>query len=126
MLRFIIRILGNALAISLAAYFVQGFSFPRNWKLLLLAGLVLALFNAVIKPILKLISFPLIIVTFGLFSLVINTGLLWLLAQVFTELKIVGFWAYFWATIIICLINWIIGGLTKKKSQRKAKPELPR
>jgi len=117
MLRFIVRILGNALAISLAAYFVQGFNFPKDWKLLLLAGFVLALFNAVLRPILKIISFPLIIVTFGLFSLVINIGLLWLLAQFFTELKIIGFWAYFWATIIISLTNWLVASLTKKKTK---------
>ncbi len=115
MLRFIVRILGNALAISLAVYFVKGFSFPKDWKLLLLAGLILALFNAVLKPILRLISAPLIILTLGLFTLVINAALLWLLAQFLPELKIMGFWAYFWGTIIVSLINWIVAALTKKK-----------
>lgn len=115
MLRFIVRILGNALAISLTAYFVKGFSFSKDWKLLLLAGLILALFNAILKPILKLISAPLIILTLGLFTLVINMALLWLLTQFLPELKIVGFWAYFWGTIIISLINWVVAGLTKKK-----------
>jgi len=117
MLRFIVRILGNALAVSLATFFVKGFDFPKDWKLLLLAGLILALFNAVLKPILKLISAPLIILTLGLFSLVINAALLWLLAQFLPELKIVGFWAYFWGTLIISLINWVVAGLTKKKSK---------
>lgn len=115
MLRFIVRILGNALAISLAAFFVKGFDFPKNWKLLLLAGLILALFNAILKPILKLVSTPLMILTLGFFSLVINMGLLWLLTQFLPELKIVGFWAYFWGTVIISLINWLVAGLTKKK-----------
>jgi len=99
----------------LAAFFVKGFSFPKDWKLLLLAGLILALFNAILKPILKLISAPLIILSLGLFSLIINMGLLWLLAQFLSELKIENFWAYFWGTIIISLINWIVAGLTKKR-----------
>ena len=115
MLRFIVRILGNTLAISLAAYYVKGFSFPKDWKLVLLAGLILALFNAILKPILKLISAPFIIVTLGLFTLVINMALLWLLTQFLPELKIVGFWAYFWGVIIISFINLVVGILTKKR-----------
>jgi len=119
MLRFLVRILGNALAISIASYFVQNFSFPRDWTLLLLAGLILALFNAILKPILKLISLPLIIVSLGLFSLLINAVLLWLLAQFLPELKIVGFWAYFWGVLIISVMNWLIGALTKKRPKKE-------
>ncbi len=115
MLRFLVRILGNALAISVAAYFVPNFYFPRDWKLLLLAGLILALFNAILKPLLKLISLPLIIISLGLFSLIINAALLWLLAQFLPELKIIGFWAYFWGTLIIVLMNLIVSLLTKKR-----------
>ncbi len=119
MLRFLVRILGNALAISIASYFVPNFSFPRDWKLLLLAGLILALFNAILKPLLKLISFPLIIISLGLFSLIINAALLWLLSLFLPELKIIGFWAYFWGTLIISLINWLVVALTKKRAKKE-------
>ena len=118
MMRFIVRILANALAIYLAAYFVVGFDFPhqlQDWKLLLLAGLILAIFNAILKPILKLISTPFIIITLGLFTIVINIGLLWLLSQFLPELAIVGFWAYLWGTVIISLVNWIVEPFIKKK-----------
>jgi len=117
MLRFTVRILGNALAISLAAFFVQGFSFTKDWMILLLAGLILALFNSILKPILKLISAPLIILTLGLFTLVINMGLLWLMTLFFPQLQIQGFWAYFWGTIIVSTINWVVGALTKKRAK---------
>ncbi len=117
MLRLIVRILGNALAIYLAAYFVPGVSLTDSWKILLLAGFILALFNIILKPIIKLISTPLIILTLGLFSLVINMGLLWLLTQFLPDIKITGFWAYVWSTLIITLINWIIAGLTRKKAK---------
>lgn len=116
-MRFIVRILGNALAIFLAAYFIPNFHFPNDWKLLFLAGLILALFNAILKPILKLISAPLIILTFGLFSLAINLGLLWLLTLFLSELEITGFWAYFWGTIFITAINWLVAGLIKKQKK---------
>jgi len=117
--RFIVRILGNALAIYLAAYFVQGFDFPFNWKLLLLAGLVLAIFNAVLRPILKLISLPLIILSFGLFTIVINIIILWLLTRFMPELQINGLWAYFWGTTIISVVNWLIAWLTKPKAKNQ-------
>jgi len=116
-MRFLIRILANALAIYLAAYFVVGFDFPhqlQDWKLLLLAGLILAIFNAILKPILKLLSAPLIILTLGLFTLVINIALLWLLSQILPELTISSLWAYLWGTIIISLINWIVEPFIKK------------
>jgi len=119
-MRFLVRILANALAIYLAAYFVVGFDFPhqaQDWKLLLLAGLILAVFNAILKPILKLISFPFIILTLGLFTIVINMALLWLLSQFIPELMIAGFWAYFWGTVIISVINWIIELFIRKKKE---------
>ena len=120
MMRFLVRILANALAIYLAAYFVIGFDFPhqaQDWKLLLLAGLILALFNAILKPIIKLVSFPLIILSLGLFTLIINIALLWLLSQFIPQLTISGFWAYFWGTLIISLINWVVELFIKKKKE---------
>ena len=119
MIRFLVRILANALAIYLAAYFVLNFNFPirlpQDWKLLLLAGFILAVLNTIIRPILKLISAPLIILTLGLFSIVINMATLWLLTQFVPEITIYGLWAYFWATIIISLTNLIVGFFIKKK-----------
>lgn len=116
MLKFIVRILGNALAVFLAAHFVVNFTFPiDNWKLLLLAGLVLAIFNAVLKPILKFISSPLIILTLGLFTLVINGLITWLLTKFIPELKISTTAAYFWGVMIISAVNWLIGLFLKNK-----------
>lgn len=119
-MRFLVRILANALAIYLAAYFVVGFDFPhqtQDWKLLLLAGLILAIFNAILKPILKLISFPFIILTLGLFTIIINMALLWLLSQFLPELVISGFWPYFWGTVIVSVINWIVELFIRKKKE---------
>jgi len=123
MIRFLVRILANALAIYLAAYFVLNFTFPirlpQDWKLLILAGFILAVLNTIIRPILKLISAPLMILTLGLFSVVINMVTLWLLTQFIPEITINGIWAYFWATIIISLTNWIVGFFIKKNPTPK-------
>jgi len=118
-MRFLIRILGNALAIYLAAYFVKNFNFSGDWLMLLLTGLVLAVFNGILKPVLKFISAPLIVLTLGLFSLVINIIILWLLTQFIDDLQITGFWAYFWGTVIISLVNMAIASFIKKPKQKE-------
>ncbi len=120
-MRFVVRILGNALALYLCANFLDNFFFPENWFALFLAGFVLALFNAVLKPFLKFVSAPLIFLTFGLFTIFINIFLLWLLTKFISELQIEGFWAYFWGTIIISLVNWLLSPLLKKK---KSEPNI--
>lgn len=113
-IRLLVRILANALAIYLAAYFVQGFYFPHDWRPLLLGGVILALLNGLLKPILKFLSAPLMYLTLGAFPLVINIGILWLLQYFVTDLKIEGFWAYFWSIIIITLVNWLFDLIIKK------------
>ncbi|KKS69520.1 MAG: hypothetical protein UV40_C0021G0021 [Parcubacteria group bacterium GW2011_GWA1_42_7] len=116
-MRFIIRILGNVLAIYIAANFIDNFTAPKDWKPLLLAGLILALFNAVLKPFLKLISAPIIVITFGLFTFLINIFLLWLLTLIITELKISGVWTYLIGTLIIGLTNWAVEAIMGKKKE---------
>lgn len=108
-MKFFVQILTNALAIILSAYLIPGFIFTGNPLTLLLAGLILGLINFFLKPILKFISAPLIIVTLGLFIIIINIFLLWLLDYLVMELTIVGFWAYFWGTIVIGLVNIAFG-----------------
>jgi len=114
-MRFILQIITNGLAIFLAAYLVPGFAFEGDILTLAIAGLILGLINAFVKPILKLVSFPLLILSLGLFSLVINMALLWLLEYFVTELTITGLWSYFWGSLIISLVNLIFSREEKKK-----------
>ncbi len=113
-MRLIIRILANSLAIYLAAYLLPGVGLSGGWKTLLIAGIVLSLINAVIKPILKLVSLPLIIITLGFFSLVINIIAIWLLTKFIPQFSISGIWAFVLTTFIVGIINWIVSWLTKK------------
>jgi len=115
MMRFIVRILANSLAIYLAAYFgIISLTGRGDWKTLLLAGFILAFINTFIRPILKLISLPLIILTFGLFCTVINIFTIWLLTAIMPEISISGFWAFFWTVLIISVVNSLFYWLTKK------------
>ena len=116
-MRFIVQILTNGLAIFLADYLLPGFVFEGDILTLFIAGLILGLINFFIRPILKLISAPLIVLSLGLFILAINMGLLWLLEYFVDELTITGFWTYFWGTLIIGMINMVFGYGRKKKKE---------
>ncbi|MBU2580020.1 phage holin family protein [Patescibacteria group bacterium] len=114
-MKFIVQILINALAIFLADYLVPGFNFEGDILAFLIAGLVLGLINIFVRPILRFISTPLIVLSLGLFILIINIILLWLAEYFLPELTIVGFWAYFWGILIISALNMVFGPGKKKE-----------
>ena len=114
-MRFFAQIATNALAIFLTDYLVPGFIFEGDVLTLLIAGLILGLINFFVRPVLRIISAPLLILSLGLFTIVINMGLLWLLEYLMPELTITGFWNYFWGVLIISGVNIVFGTSKKKK-----------
>ncbi|NKY54232.1 phage holin family protein [Nocardia vermiculata] len=117
----LLRLAINALAIWLAAAWVGGIELKdpddagTGGKILVVVcvAIVFGLVNALVKPIVKLLSLPLVIVTLGLFLLVINALMLWLTAKI-TEttdygLRIDGFWAAIFGAVIVTVVNWVLG-----------------
>ena len=102
---FLLRIATNSLGLYLAAWFVPGFLVQGGWKEYILAGLVLALFNMLVKPVVKLISLPLIVITLGLFTVVINAAILWTVASFFSFIAISGLTALLLATFVLSIVN---------------------
>ncbi len=82
-----------------------------RWGSLLLGAAVLGIGNAVIKPILALLALPFIIITLGLAYFAINVAMLALAEWVAPEFTIDGFWTYVGATIVVWLVNLIVGRL---------------
>jgi putative membrane protein len=119
-MRFILRILANSLAIYLAAYFIPGVTAQTQatWKFFILSGFILALINTIIKPVLKLIALPLIILTFGLFSFVINVGTIWLLTKFIPQLIISGLMAFVLTAALITVANSLINFLIQKNNSK--------
>jgi putative membrane protein len=110
----IIQILTNALAIYVAGQLVPGFTVQDNsLGVLLTAGLVFGMINFFIKPVLKLLSFPFILLSLGLFTIIINIAMLYLLDYLVDSVQISGFWAAFLATIVIGGVNFFIGFFSK-------------
>lgn len=106
------RWLINTLAVLVATYIVPGIHY-RDWIDLLVATLVLGILNAILRPLLLLLSLPLLIFTLGLFTLVIN-ALLFLLVGWLLEPKfyVDGFWSAFFGALVISIISLILNSLT--------------
>ncbi|NEW39461.1 phage holin family protein [Nocardia cyriacigeorgica] len=122
-MQLVLRLIINAFAIWLAATWIDKIDIisPEDQGngakiiTLLAVAAVFTAINALIKPIVQLLSLPLVIVTLGLFLLVVNALMLWLTAWIteFTEygLRIDGFWAAFWGALIVTVVNWLLGVL---------------
>jgi len=74
----------------------------------LLAGLVLALINALVKPVLKIVTLPLTLVTLGLFLFVLNAFCLWLTSAIVPGFDVKGFWPAFWGAVVISVVSWAL------------------
>lgn len=113
----LIRIVLNAVAVWVATLIVGGVDVTARTTAgeigtVLVVGAIFGLVNAVLKPIAQLLSLPLIILTLGLFVLVVNALLFWLTAAVSNWLgapfEVDGFWAAFWGAIVVSLVSWLL------------------
>ena len=105
--RFIIKVLVSALALWVADYFLAGFSVAGGWVGYLTAGVVLGALNTFIRPVLRLLALPLILITLGLFTFVINAAILWVVSLAVRGVVITGLWPLLWATLIISIVNLV-------------------
>jgi putative membrane protein len=101
----------NALALIVCDWLFDGITIV-GWGSLLIGAAVLGLANWIVKPILAILTLPLIIVTLGLFYFAINVAMLALAEWIAPDFSIDGFWTYVGATIVIWLVNLVVGGLT--------------
>jgi len=104
----------SALCLLLVAHFVPGF-FVRGFTTALIAAVVIGLVNGTIGALLKLVTFPLTILTFGIFWLVINALMLKLATLFVSGFEVRGLLPAFWGGIILSLLNMIVRELLKKK-----------
>jgi len=103
---FILRVLIAALGLWLATEWVDGINVSSAGTLIL-AALLLGVVNAIVKPIVVILTLPFTLVTLGLFLLVINAAMLGLVAAFLPGMGINGFWPAFLAAIIVSVVSWI-------------------
>lgn len=111
-MRLLVRWLLSAGALMLVAFYIPGISIT-NFYAAIVAALVLGLINALIKPVIIILTLPFNILTLGLFTLLINTACFWLASTVVKGFGVAGFWPAFWGAFAMWIINWFIGSLLK-------------
>jgi len=109
---FLARLIVSAAALWVATRVVPGVSYEGGWAPFLGTAVVFGVLNAFIRPVAKILTFPLIIVTLGLFALVINGLMLWLTSSLSAALglgfHVIGFWPAFWGALVVSLVSTIL------------------
>jgi len=115
---FLISLLGTAASVWVAVWLIDGFEFSGVWWQFLIVAAIVGLANAIVKPILKLLSLPIIVLTLGLFLIVVNALVLqfsvWLSGPDVLDLGLTSdgfFWTTFLASIVVSVVGWIIGAI---------------
>jgi putative membrane protein len=93
-----------------------------RWGPILLGAAVLGIANAIVKPVLALLTLPLIVVTLGLSYFAINVAMLALAEWIAPDFSINGFWTYIGATIVVWLVNWVLNHVLGDVFSRRASP----
>ena len=112
---YLLSLVGTAAALWVAVWLVPGFEFDGTWWQFLIVAVILGVANVIVKPILKLFSLPLILLTLGLFLIIVNALILQLVVWLSGDVLDLGltstgfFWATFWASIVVSIAGWLIG-----------------
>jgi len=120
----LIRVVLNAVAVWIATLIVPGVdvttdSTGKKALTLIVVGAILGLINATIKPIVQLLSLPLTILTLGIFALVVNGLLFWLVSAISNALgapfHVDGFWAGFWGALVVSIVSFVLSIVVKDR-----------
>lgn len=116
MRNFILRALIAAAGLWLASAIVPGVHFT-DWKILLIAAVVLGLVNAFVRPIVTVLTLPVTLVTLGLFLLVVNAAMIGLTARLLHGFTVAGFWPAVLAAIVTGAVSLVGNGLLREEAR---------
>jgi putative membrane protein len=120
------RLLINAAALWAATRIVDGISFTGDWRLLFGVALIFGLLNTVVRPLLRILTFPLLILTLGLFTFVLNAVMLWLTGRISDALDlgfhVAGFGAAFLGALVVTVVSFV-GSLFVGRAPKKERPK---
>jgi putative membrane protein len=123
MTRFILRWAINAIALYVAVWIVPGIEFDGDWTGVLWLALISGLLNALVRPILKFLTCPLIILTLGFFTIFINTAMLMLTSRIGQAfgigITVDGFWAALLGSLVISIVSVIMSLFLRDELKKK-------
>lgn len=114
---FIIKVLVMALAVWVAAYILPGVHLDNDVKTIIIVALVLALLNAIVKPVLIILTIPVTIVTLGLFLLVINALMVVWTSKLVDGFKVDGWLTALFFSLIVSIVSSILHSIARDKSR---------
>jgi putative membrane protein len=117
-MRFLLRLLLNGLAIIIAAWFVPGVRLA-GLAPAIFAGILLGFVNALVRPILLLMTFPITLVTLGLFIFIVNAICFALTAALVPGFDLSGFLAAFFGALVVTIVSWLLNALLADNSDRR-------
>ena len=116
--RFLTRWLVCSLGLWIAASFLSNsISYNSELRVIIIAGLVLAIINIVLKPILIVFTLPAIVLTLGLFTIIINGLTVFIASKLYHPLHITNFWAAVFAGMVIGLVNYLVTAILEDGKQ---------
>jgi putative membrane protein len=111
-MQILLRLLINAAALWAATRLVPGISFTGDWRLLFMVALVIGVLNASVRPVLWVMTLPLLLLTLGLFTFVLNAVMLWLTGAVSDALglgfHVDGFRAAFLGALVVSVVSFML------------------
>ena len=119
MIGFMLRVVTVALGLWLTTKLVSGVEVQDGWTLLA-AALLLAIVNAVVRPIAIILTLPLSIFTLGFFLLVINAAMLGLVSWLLDGFEIAGFWSALFGSVVISVTGWLASGFIGSRGRVEA------
>lgn len=111
---FLIRVLVNGVAIYLVAQIVPGITVDGVLTAVG-AGLVLGLINAIVRPILIVLTLPVTLLTLGLFLFVLNAFCLWLTSQLVRGFEVHGLWAALFGALLVSVVSWLLSAFVSDR-----------
>jgi putative membrane protein len=124
-MRFLVRLFLNGVAILVAAWFVPGLQLSSPWSAVF-AGVILGFVNAIVRPVLFLLTLPFTLLTLGLFIFVLNAICLGLTAALLPGFEIAGFWSALFGAFIVTIVSWILSGVFIGKEERRVHVQVRR
>lgn len=115
--KFILRWLVNFLGLWTAASVLQGITYQDKLRVLIVAALIFSIVNALIRPLVLLLSLPAIVLTLGLFTFVVNTLMLYLVSFFYHRFHIASFWSGLAAVIIVWVVNYLLNDILEPRRE---------
>lgn len=109
----------NAITLAIVAWLLKGVTFHHSFWSLAVSAAVFGILNTILKPILRLITLPLALITLGIAWFFVSMAMLWLTQLIVPKFEIHGFWNYVWATILVWLVNVVVDAVLRPRDDRR-------